>query len=215
MSYVIGGNDVWSATVVMPQSGVWTADVQLANMPAASVVSPATLTLDALELTGTVERQGAWQDVISLRLVGGGGGFGKVLAPRSYRMAPASLIVADILGDAGEALSGTAMPLGMVLPAWTRLRQGAGAALAMIAAEIGYNWRVLPNGTVWLGTETWPELVPADHTLLQEVPDERRSLYACASLEIVPGVTVEGRRVSYLEHRVDAEKARTSFWWGE
>jgi hypothetical protein len=204
---------VHSGRVLIPRRGVWSADLVL---DVEAVPEGGLLTLQRGDgtplLVGTARRAAARSGRVELRLVGGAGGLARALGPKSYRSPTVQLLLQDLATEAGETLSSTLAPglRTQVLPAWVRRAGLASHCLAGLARALGVTWRVLPDGTLWLGEETWPEVDP-DHELLGDHATSASAEIATDTLpgELVPGTTFLGRRVSLVEHTIEPDRSRT------
>lgn len=216
----VNGIDVVSATIVMPLVGAWTADV-VVDTPA-GIAGACTLALDGgLTLVGFAARAGVFLDTSYVRITGGAaGGLAKPARVQHYRGTTVRGIVGELMRASGETLSATADPvvLALQLTAWTQQRQTVRQALSSLIEDrrlgAGVSWRVLPDGTIWIGTETWPDAgltAPADYQELVELPSEGWVDLGSEVPRIAPGVSLEGRKIGYVEHRV-AETVRTRAW---
>jgi len=209
----VNGATVLEGSIGLPRIGVWTADVELPAPPSVTQLSgPATLQLGtALTLTGTFGRTGIdGRGRIRARVIGGGAGMGKTLPPRSYVGATLRLPLVDLLTSAGEALSPTsdAGVLAYQMPAWSRMQGIAGASLAALLAVPAASWRVLPDGTVWVGNETWkPSNMSA--VAISYEPESRRRTVASLVPTILPGQTYDGAQVGFVQHVLTPRALRT------
>jgi hypothetical protein len=216
----LNGLPVIRGSIHMPQLGAWTADLVL-DTPN-DVIGAATLVLDGgLSLAGFAARSGQFQATEYVRLIGGAGGLTKQARIQHYRNTTVRAVVSDLVRAAGETLSSTAevATLGLQLLAWTQWAQPVGAALTSIASDRrnggAVAWRVLPDGTIWIGRETWPDAglrAPADYQELVALPSEGWVDLGFEVPRIAPGVSLEGRRVSFVQHSFDAESVRTKAW---
>ncbi len=206
---------VLSGLVALPRAGAWHADLVVDAPDASQLQGAVTLVVGKLELHGVARRSGAFVQRASIRVVGGAGGLATELEPKGYRSPSVSVILGDIVGDAGEALSPTVdgSLLASVMPAWVRVRGSAGTALSTLADALHVGWRVLLDGTVWLGAEAWPAADVGQYDVLDERPEQARAELGTDSPALLPGTTLEGRRVSYVEHVFDASSIRTRYWW--
>ena len=93
----LNGHKVTDARVTIPAWGVWYADVAIDGEVALS--GAATLVVADLTLSGTVLSGGPSTGRSHFRVVGGEGGWGKLLKKRSYAN-DAGVKLAKILGDA-------------------------------------------------------------------------------------------------------------------
>lgn len=208
----LNGARVLEGTIARPRVGAWHAD--LVVDAATAITGAVTLASadGALSLRGAVVRGGVQNEVLEVRVVGGAGGLGRELAAKAYRGATVRMVLADLAREAGEAVSSTiaATVLDTALDAWARERGTAVAALRALADTLGLAWRVLADGSLWLGAETWAA-VEVEHALLRDAPAEDRVELATEHLPagLAPGTTFLGRRVSYVEHHVGAAEATT------
>jgi hypothetical protein len=200
----------------MGREGVWAADCVVDHPK--QIDGSATLALGdgKLVLHGTIlpTRTGLYGESAVLRLLGGAGGMATQVDPQFYRTTTARIIAQALLAAAGEKLSPTAeaKALNTQLPAYAHVRQSAAAALSLLCERIGAIWRVLPDGTVWVGTETWPKADdPGD--LLREDPQLQRSVYGTEVPSLLPGTAIDGRYISIVEHHVSPGEVTTVVTW--
>lgn len=210
------GIGVVIADIRMPRVGVWHADLVLDTMDAGPFGEGAKVVLVAGGETfrGTVRRSGVFKGALHLRMVGGAGGLTTPLSAKSYRGVPLRIPLQDILTAAKETLAPTAdaASLATVLQKWACVAQAAGEAVAALlpAAGDGLAWRILKDGTFWLGREAWkPRAV--EPQMLHEEPALGR-VEVDAQPSIVPGDSVGGAHVSYVEHHFGARRLRTKLW---
>lgn len=169
---------------------------------------------------GTVLYGYPWQGRCKVVVVGGGGGL-KVpeLPAKNYTSlfiaVPLALIVTDIVRTAGEFLAdGVAQSLiGYSVSRWARVSGGAGRSLTHVARDFELGWRVLPDGTVWMGVETWPEspLVPFD---CDDDGKARILVIAPDNATYAPGTVVLGRRVNQVVYTITAHELRAELHYG-
>jgi hypothetical protein len=217
----LNGSPVLSATIGLPRVGAWHADVSLAGS-----VAPAgacTLAIDGgLTLRGTVLRADVWLETVKLRMVAGAGGLGRPARPRHYRQTRLSIVLADLLKTAGETLAPDADPetLALTFGSWTTIAEPVGA---LVSALLGDDrlpsstiaWRMKPDGTFWLGQESWPDSGLTNVLDYQELDHDNAEgslVVSMESLSLLPGTMLDGRRISYVEHMLAEERVRTKAW---
>lgn len=208
---LLNSSPILHGVVTLPRQGVWHADLVLEA--ATAPTGPVVLQVGAsLRLRGVVERSGIFAGQVRARVVGGAGLLGTELPPRWYEGAPRELPLRDLVEEAGERLSSTCDPalLGEVLtPGWTRLRGTAAAALARLLEGTGASWRLLPDGSLWAGPETWPVAQGmADLVVLEEDRARGRLVLATEAPQLLPGQTLRGDRVSDVEITIEPEQLR-------
>jgi hypothetical protein len=204
----LNGIDVLDGVLQMPRIGRWTADLRIdsATVPSGSV----TLTSSdgTLSLRGAVRRGGEYTEVGHVYLVGGTGGLEGETAPVYYRSVTLQTPLTALLQSLGETLSPTsdATALNTFLPRWTREKGPGGPALARLADAAGVGWRVLDDGTVWLGRDAFADagVGEDEYELLEDRPAEFRVLIATEQIpsKIRPGTTFRDKRVAFVEYRI-------------
>jgi hypothetical protein len=209
-----GTVDVLSFELSMPRYGAWVVrgltDADALATGAASLVYGSTTLVGTLRERPMAQQQGAQR----FELVGGAGGLQTVLTPRSYRGAPASTIIGDALGDAGESLSTTsdAALMSGTVERYVRPEGTTGAALRDLVRRIGGTWRMLDDGTVWVGADTWASLTVDPTDVEREDPEAGVVVLTPSGLDARPGRTVLGRRVSHVVHRLAGGKLTSELW---
>lgn len=168
--------------------------------------------------SGAVRRSGAdtGRERLTCTVVGGAGKLLRDVGPRDHAPGameiPAGLIARGICDDAGEQLVDeleAALDQRSV-PRWTRIDMPGRDALDLLADVLGYGWRVLPSGRVWLGEETWPELGTEAASRLHQVPEDGAEVWRTDGAPLVPGVTLGGLQVVEVTYNLDAGQSRAT-----
>ncbi|MBK7823347.1 MAG: hypothetical protein IPJ61_20385 [Tessaracoccus sp.] len=210
----LGDSPVLSGSITRPLRGAWSADLEVD----ADAAPTGTLTLSgaSLSLVGTVVTSQSWNDRQRCRIVGGKNGMGRTLGPAWFRSTTLRTVVAATLTAAGETLSPTSDAATLALPvvAWARLRSTAAASLETLLALYAPAalWRVLPDGSVYVGPATWPT-VTSTAVVQDNRGDEDVADLAGEDLSLDAGVTVSGRRVGLARHRIRPQGLRSEAWW--
>lgn len=213
----VNGLAVLEARIFAGRMGNWTADL-LVDAQTAQLVTeggPANVSAysGSMQFVGTVIRGDAFAQLVTLRVCGGKHGLPTVCTPRFYRNVPLSAPLKDVLGDAGEQLSGTstAAALSLASPFWTLIAQEASSALSMLAkaGPTGCIWRVLPDGTVFFGVDIYSESALVDFELLDYLPQEGLQVISSESPTVFPGETFNSHKVSAVIHQIGEVGART------
>ncbi len=196
----IAGLPVVDYRLTMPRSGVWVCEASMAD--ARRPKGKVDLIIGTTTLKGTVELSVTEYETTVVRVRGGAGGMGTKAKPKHYSNAQLRLVLNDLLGTAGEKLSSTADSgiLGTILTHWTVLGVPVGRQVAQLLAARGPDvaWRLLSDGTVWIGKEGWRAVAP-EHELLQLNPLASTLTISAEDL-VLPGSTFLGRKISYVEH---------------
>lgn len=193
---------VYEASIAHTLRGVWTASVQVDSgllQPGQSV----TLADGAAKWVGTVLRGSDYGGRGVFALVGGAGNLSKVLPAKWYVAVTIGEILADLARETGERISSTIVTAlsRYLVGTFTRAEGPASVVLDQIVEIFGtgYHWRVLRDGTVWIGSETWPA-IDGQHVVTNECPDH-------ASIEVAPeqpfvdvGCVFKSRKVVSLQY---------------
>src|SRR6267142_129560 len=213
----LNGATIEHGILTLVRSGVCTADlvIELPVPPVGAV--QITLGADSsLLFAGTVQRGGASRGASILRVIGGAGGLQKVLAAKGYRGVTVKLVLTELLTAAGEKLSALADPslLAVNLASWARLQEPACVALAaLMHVAPGATWRIGSDGTVWVGTEPWPQTQLGDYLVTKDDPQYARQEIAANVPNVYPGELLAGRQVSTVEHRIDPTAPRATIFY--
>ncbi len=188
-----------------PRMGAWHCDLELdADSIQAGKIK---FQLDDLEFTGTVlpERTGVDGSRAKCTVVAGNGNLSHDVTAHSYSSSAGvrvGSIVHDILKECGEDLSDLSdkAALDKKLPRWHVTGGTAKDALTRLAEATDCAWRVLRDGTVWFGVETWPEVAP-DGTLTNESWHDGTVELASETPNMVPGTVYQGQKIEHVVHR--------------
>jgi hypothetical protein len=109
---------------------------------------------------------------------------------------------------------------GVLLSKWTLTARTVARALDELcfaaSSALGQPvlWRVLGDGTVWLGFETWPaQQMPVGADVLEQYPAEGRYVIGATTPFLLPGVNLDGvGNVVGADHWVTHEQVRTDAW---
>jgi hypothetical protein len=214
----LNGQPVLGGWMSMPRVGVWTAELRLPDAVTLAPGAAVTLTPEAgAALKGTALGAGVFADVTRVRVVGGSGGLQKCPAPLTYRDLSLGALLTDTLGPVGERLapSSDAAVTGTTVKVYSRIRQPAAATLSFWAGELGFAWRVLPDGTVWVGADTYPAAPKAfAFVTMGREPDAHADVIAPESIEYLAGLSIAGRKVSHVTYQVGASlRAEVLYEW--
>lgn len=203
--------------IFIPREGVWHGELS------ASADAPLDYGLDislaGLSFRATATRTGLVAGTAVAEFRGGAGGLHKLITPRAYRNVALSVPLRDIATEAGEELSANSMRdvTDVQLGYWTSSLNKAGHALNALM-KLGAGdvkdavWRIRPDGKLWVGVESWPD-VELGHQLLSADLIADRAILSMDEPSILPGVRFFGRRVNYVEHILRDAALRTVVWF--
>lgn len=216
----LNSSPILSASVLMPRVGVWTADLEVDTdtAPTGTVVlsSDAGPSWRGTVISGAVTL-GTWRG----RLVGGAGGLRRNVGPLAYQNPTLGDVLADALREAGETLSAASGSLAQSTTAlWHRIAGPAAQTVRDVARAQGWPWRVLDDGSVWMGPETWDAAEAAELEVLAPDPIEERYAVSGDVFGLRPGTTVllrgpegdVGVQVDTVLLRVALAQATATVW---
>lgn len=214
MTFTANGLRLLKATMSEPLRNAWVVDIEVdASEDIGDSITlelgDTAATCVGTKVRGDVEH-GRWIG----RIVGGKGGLSKEIASKYYTSVPVRTVLSDIATDSGETLDGTITDdvLGRALARWTRPKAEAKLALDDLAAELGLSWRVLRNGKIWIGSETWP-VVSMPHVELSRGPSAGTLTVAPTEAPLVrPGTTFEDLKISYVVTTLNGGKLRQELY---
>lgn len=210
----LNGNRITSAVVTIPAWGAWYADVSIDGQ--ITITGAATIVLNDLTLVGTVLSGGPSVNGRSqYRIVAGAGGWGKVIAKKSYSNdigIKLSSILNDAASEAGETIDQTTIGAQTVGVQYTRPEAPAGRVLEQTVPGA---WYLGEDGITRLGRRT-PQALPANVTRTTPI-DLARGVVELASESIaviLPGVVVDGMTAIDVVHEVSDKGGLRSTVYG-
>jgi hypothetical protein len=215
----LNGVPIVSGRVHLPRVGLWTADLELDDEEAPTGRVTLASGDGELSLAGFVRRGGSFAASAHVHVVGGAGGLDQEAPAVYYRSVTVRTPLHALLSAVGETLaaSSDATALGAYLERWSREKGPAGTALAHLAEAAGADWRALDDGTIWLGTDTYPEvdLSEDDYELMEDRPSEYLVTISTEQFpaQLRPGTTFLDRRVEFVEYNLSPRSLTTRAWF--
>lgn len=204
-------------SIRIPLVGTWEASLTVTADDARDITGRVLLDLGGQTWSGTVLRAEAdLGGLVTVRVVGGAGGLATQLEPKAYRSATRRVLLTDALEVGGESISSAsdAAWLSTSVDRWTRPRQTVGELVRAVLDGTGYSWRIAADGAALFVAETWPEVSPKS-TIESEDPTRDELVVALEGLDVLPGVTFAGRRISSATYEFDSAKLRASLSYDE
>lgn len=228
----VNGHALIRGEIRLPRVGVWSADLKIDTLTTFGVGGPVTIASadGKFSLKGVAYREGIYTNTLTMRAIGGAGGLapppggvGQNLPAKAYRGTSLGLVVGDMLQACGEQLSQTSDPSVLAIPLarWTRIAGPGKRALAQLLSTVATSWRTLPDGTVWIGTDTYPPAPRTQFDLLDRhfgdglvVIGSQQPFASPGTLVTlsVAGVTFT-ENVSNVVHRFHDDSIRSELWF--
>lgn len=212
----VGGVAAVRGSIAFSLSGTWEAEVVVSDDSTSSVTGSVTLKVGDTELTGYATPGQDLGDLVSVRVVGGAGGFDEPIGPQGYRASTTRrTVLQEALSAGGESLSSTSDSAILdVAGRWTRVAGTVGGAARALVAYAGATWRVLDDGSVWVGTDSWDTVTP-EHTVESETPTRSRMVVSLDGLDVRPGDTFRDQRIVEAIYRFNDRELRAELRYGE
>lgn len=206
--FQLAGRRVLSGQLLRPRIGVWSADLVVdGDEPLSGRV---TLSTEAgTTFVGTAARAEPDDGTLRVRLIGGGGGMGKSPPAKSFRQVPLSTVLADTLSAVGETLSPSSDSSATAsrVDTYQRMQRPASHTLGEWAGLRGLAWRVLLDGTVWLGAQTRTPF-KAEARVLKRDGTKRSLLVATEDLALGPEHSLDNLLVGCVEYQIRPDSLR-------
>lgn len=214
------GLPVLSLLLTRPLVGAWQAIAEVDYQDSTEAFDGLLeLKDERVTYSGTALNHGTISGVARLQMVGGRGGLVKELErAQHFRNVTVRTLLDSLLAAAGERLDATSTRdvMDRRVAFWSFPCERVSVLLSELGDRLGVAWRVLPNGNVWFGADTFPTVaddVAATFFELDRDDAASNVLLATSSLELGPGVTSGGRRVGRIEHSFSRdEPLRATFW---
>lgn len=211
--------------LLMPQVGNWSIVVETMAGDAILPTGEVKVRWEGSDLAGYVIRSAPDNGVYSGVVVGGKGGLGKPVKAQHFYNQVARDIVTSTLSQVGETLAADSTGLSGRI-SYPRRSIAASRCLDELCDVLGLVWRVKLDGTVWLGSYTWPasaatftyEKPEPDELAAKVVPDLGQPL-------VEPGTTVvldsaagastlerTPQKVGVSAYALDERSLRATFW---
>lgn len=212
---LLGGAFVLAGTLAIPRRGVWSVTLEVDTDAVA--LGANTLAVERTGgaapdvLTGTVIASQEYGGRFQVRMLGGVAQLTrKILQPRQWVGSPTvqlSTLIADLARETGEAF---AVAPSVAVPRWARALGVGSQDLTALARAVGYDWRMLLDGSVVLVQETWPaatgdfEVHDLDEVagVLHVVPD---------GIALLPGVAIDALRVERVVYDLGDGRAQAFY----
>lgn len=204
----LNGTACTRVTVNLPSWGAWWADVETDGDVVFS--GRVALQLADLALSGTVISGGARMGRGSWRIVGGAGGWGKTLSPKSY-INDAGIKAQNVLGDAatecGETIAD--VPTGTVGPAFSRLFGPASGVLQLLYPQ---SWYVGEDGVTRIGRRASSVVPAAIARGKVDLAANSIELLSDSIAALLPGCVCDGMIAVDVVHILDGKRLRTALY---
>jgi hypothetical protein len=209
------GHVVSSGLIELPLIGPWRADLKV-DAPSA-LSGKVEIRIGKTDvLKGTVIRGAMYEGVFCPLIGAGGAGMRTKVTPKHYTSPTLKNVLTDLCSDAGEAISSTADPATLLtqLPHWTTMKMEAGVAIRLLmeSAPAGTSWRMLADGTLWVGPETWPASQVTDFRELAQTPEDAVVELGLEQPFLLPGTTLGGRKLDQVNIEITGGKVKTTVW---
>jgi hypothetical protein len=216
----LNAHSIISGILTLPRVGLWQAALFVDTREA--VFGAATLDWCGLTLKGTVISGSIERGEYHCRIVGGAGGLNTPVQPHGFLRPNVQTVLSAIADDAGERLSGTIQPpvLNRQLDFFALMgRQTAALALCRLSDALEMAWRLLPDGTLWVGEEAWrPCAADSDPGAIEALDlnglSRRLACRLSSAADAMPGETFGGERIDRVEHILTDSGFSSSLYFG-
>lgn len=209
---LLNDHRVTRVRVTIPKWGCWYAEAEVDTE--VTLTGRVSLTVADLRLSGTILSGGPRLGTSSYRIVGGAGGWGRILSPKREPYAndagvKLSTVLTDAAQEAGETL-GRVSTTARVGTHWTRPEGPASDVLELVAPR---GWYVDESGVTQIGARP-ASVLPAGVTRLAPLDKARGKIELSSEsiAKILPGVVVDGMEAVDVIHEVGDDGLRSTVW---
>jgi len=203
---------VLSLKMRRPRLGAWHVDSELDSSD--DISGRVSVEIDGVVWSGTVMDSHVHAGRCTVWIVGGAGGMLNEREAGQYVDAKLGDIVMDLLAFGKEALSDTVSKsiLSRKVGQWERMSGPVSHSLVRLLDEQGLAWRVLQDGTIWIGEDAWGAVTTDAIVLDEDWSDGAILLGPKAGFgdlsPISPGSTFGGHRIQHVTHTIDQNAMR-------
>jgi hypothetical protein len=217
MDASVNGAPLIDLRIVIPRKGSWYGELSAdADAPLDFKME---ISIGDVSFSGTARTSSMTDGTAVAEFVAGKAGLSKPIDAQAFNNVPLSIPLRAIANAAGEALASTSLRDVMDIQknAWCIRKGKCGAALNVLvdvgAADVeGTLWRFLPSGQLWVGVDQWEE-VKVEYEALTVDPKADHLLAYMEHPGLLPGTTFLRRKVSHVEHHLEAGRLRTGVWF--
>lgn len=194
-----------SGTLQLVSEGIWVGSLVVDTIDELDTSDLGiTMTwIDTTEFVGTIIDSTIVGGQTRLTIVGGTGRLSQVIEQKQYQSVTLETVLKDIATVTGHTLSSTIDKafINVVLPNWVRITGQASQSIEAALAPFNGIWQILPDGTLWVGTDNYPELLTTI-TVLDRNPDEGYwTIYNDETL-IRPPFTLEENKINQVTYEL-------------
>ena len=221
----VGSSGIVNGSLLIKRRGNWTLyanDLDGDDAPS-GVVSCEWL---GTQLLGHVLRSGKADGAVDAVITGGRTEHSKRLSAAMYDyQVPVFMILQAIITEQGEQASATISVdlLKRTLPRYTKVAGTFGQQLDQLADALGCVWRILLDGSLWIGVDTFAAAAAFDHVLSADWrPGSSRLLIEPDAVGLLPGQSYSGPqgytgaafsvRVGDIKYCIGPEKTTAIAW---
>jgi len=214
--YLVDGIPLVECHLIIPKIGAWIANDVLVDTDTPLSLGQA-VTMNFMDRTfkGTVLDTGVFEGYQRCTIIGGSGKLSSYLESTPYNSTTVGQVLRDIARKTSHTVSTSIDQtlLNSNLASWNIIRMKAALAITKLLSEIGAIWRILTDGTLWIGKEVYTPLNAQDFTVLEEFPEEARWDIYNEDYLIDPLTSLSGNNIQQVEYFVKDNELKMSVYF--
>ena len=203
--FTINNNPIIEVKLTLPKNGVWlAANCIIDSVDELSINQKVQMKFLDTTFNGTVVDTGVFQGFLRATIVGGTGNMAKMIESKAYKGLPAGQVIRDIGALTGHSIADSSDKdiLNFVLSRWDKLKAKASDLIESLLKVTGGTWRILPDGSLWVGKEVYTPLNPNDYLVINKTPSEAKwSIYNESTL-VQPFTSLEDNNIFRVEYEI-------------
>lgn len=207
--YLINEQPIVQCSLMLPKVGAWMANDTLIDSDFEFNIGDS-ITMKFLDQTfkGTILDTGVYRGFQQCSIIGGTGRFPEELESASYNSITVGQVVNDIARKTGHTVSANSDQnlLNQTLAGWNILKMKASLSLVKLLSLQGAIWRILPDGTLWVGYENYKPVNLDDFLIIEKFPDQARWNIYNEDYLIQPLNSIDGNEIQQVEYYISADE---------
>lgn len=207
--FTINGNPIVECRLTMPKNGAWIMNDLLVDTEDTFSIGDS-ITAKFLDTTfkGTVLDTGVFQGFQRCTVIGGTGRLPEYLESACYNSIPVGQIVRDIARKTGHQVSTTVDQdvMNANLVGWNILKMQASLALDKVLQVTNSIWRILPDGTLWVGPEKYSTLNADNYLVIEKFPEEARWNIYNEDILLQPLTSLSGNNIQQVDYYISGKE---------
>lgn len=176
-NYNLNGSQIISINIEIPYHGTWIAtNCHVDSNVIFNIGDKVTLNFLDKTMPAIIFETDVYQDYQQCTLVGGTGLMSIELESKNYNSISIGQIVIDIAKQTGNSVSSLCNKelMNIIVPRFSIVKMSASLMLEKLLESYSALWRILPDGSLWVGYEQYPIVDITQYEVLNKFPSDSK-----------------------------------------